>query len=183
MGDAAILFALLKEDKMHHTKQKAFSLIEAVLVLAFIAVLTAIAVPRLNFAFVDSTSAETQSQKIVSALCRTRRIALSDAAGNSSGYALQISGDTYSIVNLGNSTVIDTKQIEGDITISGGSEFRFGPLGNLLNSSSSELTVSSSDKTFTINITPATGMVKCSETQQSEPPQRRQPRPPASPFR
>lgn len=146
-------------------RKKGFTLVEALLVLMFIAAMTVIAVPRMNFGFVNDTTAEAQSRRIATALRRTRRMAISDAAQNNSGYALRISDNSYQIINLQNSQTVDTKEIEGNITITGSDEFRFGHLGNLLNPSDNQLTVSSSDKSFSVTVTPATGMVKCSETQ------------------
>jgi Tfp pilus assembly protein FimT len=148
---------------MTSLRKKGFTLVEALLVLMFLAALTAIAVPRMNFGFVDSTTADTQARKITTALRRTRRMAISDAAQNKSGYALKISDDSYQIINLKNSQTVDTKQIEGNLSITGSDEFRFGYMGNLLNPSNNELTVSSSEKSFTVTVIPATGMVKCSE--------------------
>jgi len=150
---------------MISAREKGFSFIEAIVVVMFLAIMAAITIPRLNFGIIDSKSADTQSRKIATALRRTRRMAISAAAENDSGFALQISGNSYQIVNLETSQTVDTKTIEGNITIDGSDEFRFGPLGNLLDPASNQLTISSSDKNFTITVVPATGMVKCSETE------------------
>jgi hypothetical protein len=69
----------------------------------------------------------------------------------------------YQIQNLNTSTVVDSHTIDSNINCTGSSQFRFGPLGNLLTGSGNQLVVSASGKTFTITLTPATGTVKCTE--------------------
>jgi hypothetical protein len=59
-------------------------------------------------------------------------------------------------------TVVDTLTIDSPISCTGGSLFKFGPLGNLLTgSSATPVTVSSDGQTYTITIMPATGIVEC----------------------
>ena len=69
----------------------------------------------------------------------------------------------YEIVNLDTLATIDSHIIDSDVNCIGGDQFKFGPLGNLLSGSDTQLTVSAVGKTFTINIIPPTGMVKCTE--------------------
>jgi Tfp pilus assembly protein FimT len=150
-------------------QKSAFSLVELIIIIAFLVVFAAIAVPRMNFAFISKRKADTVARKIVTDLRRTRTLAISDAATNTNGYALNMTGagpyTGYEIVNLNTSTTITngTFSIDSDISCTGGNDFRFGPLGNLLSGSDTQLTVSAEGKIFTITIISATGTVKCTE--------------------
>jgi len=144
-----------------------YSLIELVMIVAFIGIIAAIAVPRLNFSAVSKQKADTIAGKIVTDLRRTRRLAITDAAVNTSGFTLNMTGGEpyvgYEIENLQTSEMIDSHTIDPDISCTGGGTFQFGPLGNLKASSNTQIIVSDSGKTFTITITAATGTVKCEE--------------------
>jgi type II secretory pathway pseudopilin PulG len=145
----------------------AYSLVELVIIVIFLGIIAAIAVPRVNFSAGTKQKADTVAWKIVTDLCRTRGLAISDAANNPTGYALNMSGSApysgYEIENLDTAETIDSHTIDSAITCAGGASFQFGPLGNLEAGSDTQLTVSASGKTFTIAVTPATGMVKCTE--------------------
>lgn len=150
-------------------RKGAFTLVELILIVLFVGVLAFIAVPRLNLAVITKQKSDGLARKIVTDIRRTRALAISDAADNTDGYALNMTGSSpytgYEIENLNTSTVITngTFSIDSGITCTGGSTFRFGPLGNLLSGSDTELTISASGKTFTITVTSATGMVKCTQ--------------------
>ena len=150
-------------------QQKAFTLVELILIVLFVGVFAVIAVPRFSLSAVTKQKADGLARKIVTDLRRTRRLAISDAADNTDGFALNMTGSSpytgYEIVNLETSTSITngTFSIDSGISCTGGSTFRFGPLGNLLSGSDTQLVVSALGKTFTISVTSATGMVKCTE--------------------
>ena len=151
-------------------KIKAFSMVELIIIVAIVAALTLIAVPRLGFTALRRKQADTVAKKIVTDLRRTRRLAISDAANNTDGFALNMTGGGpytgYEIEDLSTSTVITngTFSIDSAISCTGGANFQFGPLGNLTGDDT-QLTVSPSGNTFTITITiiEATGTVKCTE--------------------
>jgi Tfp pilus assembly protein FimT len=144
-----------------------YSLTELIIIVIFLGVLAAIAVPRFNFAIIAKQKAKCQAKKIVTDLRRTRRLAISDAADNSDGYALNMDGPDpytgYQIVNLSDSNTVDSHDIDSAVTCTGGSEFQFNRLGNLKTGSGTQLTISAQGKTFTIDIISATGMIECSE--------------------
>lgn len=148
-------------------KQTAYSLVELVIIVMFLGIIAAIAIPRLNFSAISKQNADTVAKKIVIDLRRTRRLAISDAANNTAGFALIMTGSTnytgYEIQNLDSSAIIDTHIINADISCTGGNRFEFGPLGNLMVGSDNQLVISASGKTFTMDIIPATGMIKITE--------------------
>jgi len=146
-------------------KCNAHTLVELIVIVVILGVLACIAVPRLQFATVYRKQADTVARKIVTDLRRTRRLAISDAATNTNGFALNRTGLTYQIVDLSDGTTIPngTFSIDPKIFCSGGTSFQFGTLGNLKTGSDSQLTVSAQGKTFTISIIPATGMIQCTE--------------------
>ena len=149
-------------DKLH----KAYSLVELIIVVLFIGILAAICVPRIDFAIVSKQKVDTVAQKIVTDLRRTRRLAISDAANNTIGYELKLTGSGpytgYEIRNLDTATTIDSLTIDSDISCTGDDEFEFGPMGNLTGSDF-QLKVAAQGRSFTITIISATGMVKCVE--------------------
>ena len=148
-------------------KRTAYSLVELVIVVVFLGVIAAIAVPRLNFSNISGQKADTTAWKIVTDLRRTRNLAISNAANNTAGFALNMTGSApysgYEIQNLDTSATVDSLSIDSNINCTGSSQFKFGPLGNLLTGSGNQLIVSASGKTFTITLTAATGMVRCTE--------------------
>ena len=147
---------------------KGFSLVEAVMVVLFIGILAAIAIPRLNMAVVSRYKAEATAKKIATDLRRVRGLAISDAANNTEGFSLRMLGPGpytgYEIVNLDTEATVDSHAIDSEVTVvSLADEFNFGPLGNLT-TTNTQLTVSAEGKTFTINIIRATGTIKCVES-------------------
>ena len=150
-------------------KIKAFSMVELIIIVVIVAALTFMAVPRLGFTALRRKQAGTVAKKIVTDLRRTRRLAISDAANNTDGFALNMTGSSpytgYEIEDLSTSTTITngTFSIDSAVSCTGGANFQFGPLGNLKAESDTQLTVADEGKTFTITIISATGTVKCTE--------------------
>ncbi|MHC4260659.1 MAG: pilus assembly FimT family protein, partial [Planctomycetota bacterium] len=144
-----------------------FTSVEVILVVLIIGILAVIAVPRLNFAVISKHKAEATARKIATDLRRTRGLAISEAATNTKGFSLEMSGGppytNYQIVNDDTEATVDSHTIDSTVNCTGGVNFEFGHLGNLELGSDSQLTVSASGKTFTITIIRATGTVKCVE--------------------
>jgi len=165
---AAIPFILLYGQAFTMTgKRTAYSLAEMIVVVLILGALAVIAIPRLNFAALHHKQANTIARKIATDLRRTRTLAISKAVNNPSGYKLQMVGSSlytsYQIIDSNSAaTVVDTLTIDSGISCTGGSLFKFGPLGNLLTgSSSTPITISSEGKTYTITVISATGIVEC----------------------
>jgi prepilin-type N-terminal cleavage/methylation domain-containing protein len=146
-------------------QRKGYSLAEMIVVVMIIGALAFIALPRLNFAALHHTQAHTVARTIVTDLRRTRTMAISWAANNTAGFRMQMTGvapySGYQIVDVNSGTVADSLSIDSHINCSGDSQFRFGPLGNLLTGSGSQLTVSAEGRTYTITVIPGTGIVEC----------------------
>lgn len=148
-------------------KDRAFSFVEVIIIVLFLGIFAAIAVPRLNRAAISKSKAQTTARKIVTDLRLTRRLAISNAANNTEGFYLAMEGPDpytgYKIVNDHTGETVDSHTLDSEVTCTDGSMFIFGPLGNLKPTGDTELSVSAEGKIFTITIIEATGAVKCSE--------------------
>ena len=148
-------------------QKTAFTLVEVILAVLFLGIMAVIAIPRLSHSASSKQKADCLAKKIVTDLRRTRGLAISDAANNTEGFKLKMSGSApyteYEIENEDTGETVDSHTIDSAVSCTGGDEFKFGPLGNLLSGSDTQLVISADEKTFTIDITSATGMVKCTE--------------------
>jgi hypothetical protein len=160
------LTKLIKINGMKY-QRTAFSFIELIIIVAFLGIFAVIAVPRFNYALISKQKAGTTARKIVTDLRRTRRLAISDAATNDEGYGLIMVGSGsytgYEIQNEVGDITIDSHTVNPSIICTGGQKFLFGPLGSLKAGSDTQLTISAEGNTYTINIVPATGTIKCVE--------------------
>ena len=147
--------------------KKAFSLAELVIIVLILGALAFVAVPRMQFAGINRQKADTVMRKIITDLRLARRLAISYAATNVTGYSLNMTGGPpytgYELVDLSTSEVLDSHSIDSEITCTSGANFKFGPLGNLLSDSDTQLKITSGGKIFTINIISASGSVEFSE--------------------
>jgi type II secretory pathway pseudopilin PulG len=146
---------------------KAYTVVELIIVLLFLAAFAAVAVPRINFSAITKKKADTLARRITTDLRHTRTLAVSNGAINTAGFGLYMLGggpySSYEIRNLDTSSVVSSHTITPGISCTGGAIFKFGPFGDLFESDTS-LTVSAEGKTYTITIISATGMVKCVES-------------------
>jgi Tfp pilus assembly protein FimT len=146
-------------------KCNAHTLVEVIVIVLILGALAFIAVPRLQYSTLYRKKADTVAKRIVTDLRRTRRLAITNAATNTDGFALNRTSSTFEIEDLSDSSTVanSTFTVESNINCSGGTSFQFGPLGNLKTGSDSQLIVSSNGRSFTINIIPATGIVQCTQ--------------------
>ena len=147
-------------------QKTAFTLVEIILAVLFLGIMAVIAIPRLSHSASSKQKADCLAKKIVTDLRRTRGLAISNAAVNTVGFKLSMTGSPtytgYNIVDANSSETVDSHTIDSAVSCTGDEEFEFGPLGNLL-TESDQLVISAGEKEFTIDITSATGMVKCTE--------------------
>jgi len=148
---------------------KAYTLVEMIIVLLFLAAFAAVAVPRINFSAITKKKADTLARRITTDLRHTRTLAVSNGATNTVGFGLYMLGGgpytSYEIRDLDTSSVVSSHTITPGISCTGGAIFDFGPFGNLdEDTSDTSITVSAEGKTYTITIISATGMVKCEES-------------------
>lgn len=148
-------------------KRRAFSLAELILMVLFLGIFAAVAVPRLNLAIIDEQQSAGAARRLSADLRYARQLALSRAADHPDGFGLFMVSpspyEQYEIRDLSDGRVLHAYTIDDSAECEGGRRFRFGPLGNLLAGSDTQLTVSAGDKTFTITVVPATGSVQCVE--------------------
>jgi prepilin-type N-terminal cleavage/methylation domain-containing protein len=146
-------------------RRKGFSLVEVVMVVLFIGILAAIAIPRLNFAVISKHKAEATAKKIVTDLRLTHRLAISDAANNTKGFEFIMLGANpytgYEIENSDTKATVASHTIDSDVSVTGAVKYKFKPLGNLQTGGDLQLTVSAESKSFTITVLMATGVTKC----------------------
>ena len=149
---------------MKHQKT-AFSLVELIIIVAFLGIFAFIAVPRLNFALISKQKADALAQKIVTDLRLTRRLAISDAVNNVKGFELKMVANTFEIENVDTHATVASHAIDSDVSVvcPTGSRFIFGPLGNLEPGSGTAINVSAEGKSFAITFIVATGTIKCVE--------------------
>lgn len=144
----------------------AFTLVELLLVVVFLGILTAIAVPRFNMASVHTQMDKALACKLTADLRKTRMIAVADAADNSSGYKLQINTHTpksYQIINLKTGQILETHSVDGRISFSGTTQFSFTPLGALNPAANVQLTMTGENKSWLFEVYGSTGSVQCTE--------------------
>jgi prepilin-type N-terminal cleavage/methylation domain-containing protein len=148
-------------------QKKAFTLIEVILVVLFLGIVAAIAIPRLSSSAASGQKVDGLAAKFVTDLRRTRMLAISNAATNTTGFTLQMTGSApyysgYQIIDDSNSTVVDSQTIDSNININfAGSTFSFGPSGSLRTGSDTRLRILTQSRYYLISIYGATGMVKC----------------------
>ena len=92
-------------------EKRAFTLTELILVFIFVGIFAAISIPRLNFAVISKQNADCHARKIVTDFRRVRALAISNAADNTAGFALNMTGSApyfaYEIVNIDTGATID----------------------------------------------------------------------------
>jgi Tfp pilus assembly protein FimT len=136
-------------------------------VISFLGIFAYIAIPRMKSGLIDRYKSQTLAQKIVADLWLARNMAITDASRNTSGFAVQMEGSppyrSYKVANLSTGQTVSSFSIDPKVSCSGGAQFKFGPLGNLLTGSGNQLVVSGGGKICTINVIGATGAVQCIE--------------------
>lgn len=139
-------------------KSKGLTLIELILVVALIAILASIVVPRAGWGTMGKVQTETAGRQFSDYLKLARSLAITHASSNSQGYkvVLSVSGPyTYSLSNAATSAVIKGPiALPTGVSRSGDLTFQFTPPGNLSVSSTLSVTFSKGGDTTVISVTP-----------------------------
>jgi type II secretory pathway pseudopilin PulG len=134
-----------------------FTLVELVLIVAVLAILVSIAIPRIGWGTMGKVQAETAARQFSDYLKLTRSLAITHASSNSSGYEVVLPGSYafYSIINVKTlETVKGPVEIPQGVVCSGNSTFQFTPLGQLQGGSTLTLQFSKSGDTTVVSVTP-----------------------------
>ena len=135
-----------------------FSLIELLLIIALLAILASIVVPRAGWGAVGKVQAETAGRQFSDYLKLARSLAITHASSNSAGYKVVLSASqpyTYSLVNADTSDVIKGPiDLPTGVSRSGDKTYRFMPLGNLSGSQTLSVTFLKASDTTIVTVTP-----------------------------
>ena len=135
-----------------------FTLVELVLIVAVLAILVSIAIPRIGWGTMGKVQAETAARQFSDYLKLARSLAITHASSNSDGYKVVLSSSrpyTYSLINADTLDVVKGPiNIPEGVTCSGNSEFHFNTLGQLQGSSTLTLQFIKSGDTTIVTVTP-----------------------------
>lgn len=147
--------------------KKGFTLAETIMVVLFVGIFVAIAVPRMGFATISKLKAGVATKKLITDLRLTRTMAIVNAATNADGYGLRMIGaspyTSYKIMNLNTSDTVEIFTVDPAVSCTVGNRFDFSTLGNLKAGSSSQIQVSAEGKIYTIYVLDTTGRVRWTE--------------------
>lgn len=141
-------------------KNGGYTLIELVFVVIILAVLAAIAIPRLGVGFTVKMKVKTETRRLVSDLRLTRSLAVT----NNENYKLSVdaSAKEYRIYDSADTQAGETRNIDSDITISADKNFIFESLGNASATSDTGISLSAEGHQADIAVTTATGRISVS---------------------
>ncbi len=140
------------------TIRAGFTLIELIMVVAVLAVLMSIAIPRMGWGTIGKVQAESAARNFSGHLKLARSLAISNAGGNSAGYKVVLSGagafTSYSLINAATSGVVKGPfEIPEGVTCTGAAEFHFTPLGQLQGGTTKTVQFTKSGNTSTVTVT------------------------------
>jgi len=138
------------------TVKAGFTLVELVMVVAVLAILVSIAIPRIGWGTMGEVQAETAARRFSGYLKLSRSLAITHASSNSSGYKVVLSGafTSYSVINVATSEVVKRPvDIPEGVSCSGDSEFQFTPLGQLQSGGTLTLQFTKSGDTTAVTVT------------------------------
>ena len=146
------------------TVRAGFTLIELIMVVAVLAILMSIAIPRMGWGTIGKVQAETAARNFSGHLKLARSLAISNAGGNPTGYKVVLSGapfTSYSVINAATAGVVKGPfDIPEGVTCTGEAEFHFTPLGKLESGTPKTTQFTKSGKTSVVTVT-AIGRITC----------------------
>ena len=141
------------------TIRAGFTLIELIMVVAVLAILMSIAIPRMGWGTIGKYQAESAARNFSGHLKLARSLAISNAGGNATGYKVVLTGPSYSVINAATSAVVKGPfEIPEGVICAGADEFHFTPVGLLQGDTEKKLEFSGPDYTALVTVT-ATGRI------------------------
>ncbi len=141
-----------------NTVRTGFTLVELILVVAVLAILVSIAIPRIGWGTMGKVQAETAARQFSDYLKLARSLAITHASSNSEGYEVVLSPSkpyTYSLINANTSDVIKGPvALPEGVNRRGDRTYQFTPLGNLSVSRELEVEFSKAGDTTVVSVTP-----------------------------
>lgn len=156
----------MEPNRRQKLRTRGFSLAELLLVVIILGALAAVTVPRFSVASIRTKQDEAFIHRLTADLRKTRMMAISNAADNSSGYKLQINTTapkSYQIIDLQASQTVEIFPVDSDLMFSGTTQFSFTPLGALNPATNVWLNVNGHSKSWRYDIYGSTGAVRCTE--------------------
>ena len=139
------------------TVRAGFTLTELIMVVAILAILMSIAIPRMGWGTIGKVQAESAARNFSGHLKLARSLAISNAGGNATGYKVVLTGSftSYSVINAATAAVVKGPfDIPEGVICDGDGTFHFTPLGKL-ESGTTKKTVrfTKSGKTTVVTVT------------------------------
>ena len=129
---------------------------ELIMVVAVLAILTAIAIPRIGWGTMGKVQVETTARNFSDHLKLARSLAISNAGSNPDGYQVVLTGQfaSYSLINVATSGVIKGPfEIPEGVTGAGETTFGFTPLGKLQSGTTKTVQFTKSGNTSIVTVT------------------------------
>jgi prepilin-type N-terminal cleavage/methylation domain-containing protein len=120
--------------RIPNTHGTGFTLVELIMVIALLAILASVTIPRISWGLIGKAQAKTSAREFSDYLKLARSLAITHASTNSSGYKVLLSGSltTYSLIDAATlQTIKEPVDIPQSVICSGDDEFHFTPLGQL----------------------------------------------------
>jgi len=127
------------------------------MVVAVLAVLAGIAVPRLGVPFASKMKVKTAARRVMSDLRYARRLSITNNANHR--LSIDSSLNEYAVYDALSQQVGETQKIDSDVMISADKTFTFESLGNPAVSSDTSLSLTYDGNQADISVTKSTGYI------------------------